>query len=179
MQTFKLWIEEVTPIEMPVGTKLSPPTVEILTQQVGKEIFSAYLYTAMSVFFEAQGLVGYGHWFDKQAEEEMKHGHKIIHYLVETSSDFTLPAIESPKSDFGDVVAACQAALDHEKKITDSIKKIADLANQQNDHVTRNFIDWFLGEQVEEEDQALNVLQRTQMSADNLIVIDQELAKRE
>lgn len=126
----------------------------LLKEQVGKEIYSAYLYLAIANYYAGENLGGFSHWFEFQAKEEMEHAMKILHYLQDNGVQVPLGAIDAPKADFKDHGAPLKAALAHEKFVTASIEAICKAANAADDFRTRQFLDWFVAEQAEEEKSA-------------------------
>ena len=121
-----------------------------LNQQVKEEFNSYWIYLAMTFSFHSMGLKGFAKWFEQQAVEEQGHAMKISKYLVEQGAKVKLMDLPTPKSDYASAVEICQAAVDHEKKVTRLINECMDLAVKENDHATASFLGWFVDEQVEE-----------------------------
>ena len=152
-----------------------------LNEQVNKELFSAYLYQSMAAQAEHDGLAGVANWMDVQAEEEMFHARKIYDYINEQGGRVTLEAIEKPKTEFDSAKAMFEAALEHEQFITKSINDLVDLANKENDHATEIFLQWYVTEQVEEEDNVGSILDKLNLIGDKgrgIYMFDKELAER-
>ncbi len=154
----------------------------ILNEQINKEFYSAYLYLAMSAYFDDIGLYGFANWTKVQAREEVDHGMIIFNYLIDRNCKVQLLQIDYPDSDFTSPLQVFEKILEHEKFVTSSIDSISYLSQEECDMATRNFIDWYLIEQVEEEKNANDVVTRLKLFGDekaSLFLIDGELAKRE
>ncbi len=155
---------------------------EILNEQINKEFYSAYLYLAMSAHFDEIGLRGFCHWTKVQAREEVDHGMIIFDYLIARNGNVNLKQIEAPQADFQDPLQIFEKIYEHEKSVTSSIECVAYMSEDECDMATRNFIDWYIAEQVEEEATVFEIIKKLQMfGSDKTILyhLDKELAQRE
>jgi len=160
---------------------LSEKMLNELNDQINAEFHSAYLYLAMATYFEDINLRGMAAWMKVQAQEEMGHAMRFYNYIFDRNAKVELKLIEGPQTVWDSARAAFEAAYEHEQYITGRIDKLVDLANQNNDHATRSFLNWFVDEQVEEEANAYEIVQRLKSVADNkpgLFILDHELGKR-
>ena len=154
---------------------------EILNEQINKEFYSGYLYLSMSAHLKELGLNGFASWTRLQAKEEVEHGLKIFDYLIDCNSFVTLKQIRTPEFEFNGISSIFNYIYEHEKCITRSIMEIAKKAEEESDRTTLNFIDWFIAEQIEEEEAVKNIIKRLDMFGDDkvaLYLMDQELARR-
>jgi len=154
---------------------------EALNQQINAELYSAYLYYAMAAHCESQSLVGCAHYLRVQALEELTHVQKFFAYVHERGGQVRLAAIDAPPSDWESPRALFQAVYEHEEKVTGLVNRLMSLAQSEHDHATCNFLQWFVGEQVEEEASADQVVQRLKLveqSEGGLFLLDQELNQR-
>ncbi|ODN30692.1 ferritin [Fervidobacterium thailandense] len=155
--------------------------LKVLNEQVGKELYSAYLYLSMATYFDAEDLQGFAHWMKVQAKEELGHAMKIYEYIYERGGRVELPALEKPRCQWDSPLEAFKQALEHERFITSSIHNILELARAENDHPTANFIQWFVKEQVEEEAQVEFIVRKLQKLGDSpvaLYMLDKDLGNR-
>ena len=155
---------------------------EILNEQINKEFYSAYLYLAMSAYFDELGLKGFAHWTKVQAKEEIEHGITLFEYIIQRDGNIDLAAIEAPKKDFQNPLQVFEMILEHEKYVTESIESVANLTENECDRATRDFINKYISEQVEEEAQVLDVIKTIKMfgtECSTLYHVDKELGKRE
>lgn len=161
---------------------LSKKMAEALNEQVQAEMYSAYLYLAMSAHFEAANLKGIAHWLRLQFKEEQEHALKILDYVLERGSAAALKEIDAPPAKWASALKAFEDVCKHEQMITGRIHKLTELAAGEKDHATVVFLQWFISEQVEEEANASEILEKLKMIGDSvggLLALDHHLAKRE
>ena len=160
------------------------PTKKIedaLNEQLNKELYSGYLYLGMSAYAAATGLPGFASWFYAQWLEEIKHTKRFMDYIVNSRSKVVMKTIEKPPQDFLSGEDLFLKTLDHEKKVTELIHKLMELAKSENDEKTCDFLQWFVKEQVEEVETPkgiLDMIHSKTKNKDGLFEIDNELAKR-
>ncbi len=146
---------------------------DLLLDQINKEFYSAYLYLDFANYYEAQGLDGFAKWYEVQFEEEQEHAFKLYHYLHDCGMPVTLEAIAKPDKTFSDLIGPLQAALDHEKYVTSLICNIYDAAGAAGDEQTQQFLQWFIDEQEEEEENATALVTRMEQVGDDKAALDQ------
>lgn len=160
---------------------LTKRVADQLNDQVTKEFYSAYLYLEMYNYFMDQAMEGFAHWFLEQSREECAHALKILAYLHQEGSKVDLKEIPQPELDADNPMEVLLEALSHEESVTESIHRIYDEACQLKDFRTRQFLDWFVEEQAEEEDAARKLvtdLQRVSDSQAGWMLLDRELSTR-
>jgi ferritin len=160
---------------------LSDTLQKALNGQVNAELYSSYLYLAMSMFFEDTGMPGTASWMKIQALEELSHAWKFMGYVNERGGRVLLDAIEKPQSDWDSPLAVFEAVLSHEQKVSSLIGGLVELARAEKDYMTDNFLQWFVAEQVEEEASADEVVRQFRLAGDeggNLLLLDRELGQR-
>ncbi|MFN3691896.1 MAG: ferritin [Fervidobacterium sp.] len=153
-----------------------------LNEQLGKELYSSYLYLSMASYFDSIDLTGFANWMKLQAKEELGHAMKIYDFLYERGTRAELPALEKPKSEWESPLSAFKAAYEHERFITESINKLLELAKEEKDYATEQFLQWFIKEQVEEEAQTELIVRKLQKLGDSyvaLYMLDKELGSRQ
>ena len=128
--------------------------IDLLNLQIQRELFSAYLYLDMALYYNDIGLVGHANWFEIQAQEERDHALGFIRYLQHVGEKPILDVIEKPTLVYKDAREPLVEALKHEKFVTASIENILEVANAEKDHLTVNFLQWYIKEQGEEEKNA-------------------------
>jgi ferritin len=152
-----------------------------LNEQINEELFSAYLYLAMSAWFESQNLPGFAFWMKVQAREENTHAMKFFDFLHERRGRVLLKAVKEPGKEWKSPLAAFEAALEHEQYITGRINDLVNLATTGKDHATAGFLQWFVKEQVEEEASADRIVQMLKMAANApgaLLMLDHQMGER-
>lgn len=155
---------------------------QALNEQLNAESFSAYLYLSMSAYFESENLKGFASWMNIQAMEEYTHSRKFYDYILQRGGRVVLKPIEGPQTEWKSPVDVFEASLNHERYISARINKLMDLAIEESDHATKIFLQWFVTEQVEEEDNVGNTLDQVRMMGDTkqgLYMLDRELGQRQ
>lgn len=154
---------------------------EALNNQINAEFYSSYLYLSMAAYFETKNLSGFANWMYVQSQEEWSHGMKFFEFLNDRGSAVKLQQINVPKTEWKGVVEVFQEVLDHEKKVTGLINDLVELSIKEKDHASRNFLQWFVDEQVEEEATASDLLEQLKLiegSGAGLFMLDRELKQR-
>jgi ferritin len=152
-----------------------------ISRQINAEFASAYLYLAMAGHFENEDLQGFAKWMRVQAQEEAAHAIILFNYLTDRDLLPELAPLEAPPTEFGNPQEVFKQVKEHERKVTESINELADLALEEKDHATRALLDWFVTEQVEEQAVAHTIHSRIKLAsgdAAGLLVLDQELGAR-
>jgi len=160
---------------------LSEKLTKAFNDQINAEYYSAYLYLAMSASANKMGLKGAANWLFVQAQEEMAHGTHMYEYILTHGASPAFDAIEKPPAVFADASDIFKKVLEHEQKVTGLINAIATLAMKESDHACYQFIMWFVNEQVEEEANATEILDKLGFIGDNkglILTLDTELAAR-
>ncbi len=154
---------------------------EALSAQINAEMWSAFLYLSMSMDASYLGWKGVSHWFRKQYEEEMDHAFRIIRYLEDQSFKVVLRPIGDFPTQWGCVLKMYEDALAHEKKVTAMIHQLCGMAKDEDDYATSVFLQWFVTEQVEEEEAAQAIVDRIRLIKGDLaafVYYDTELGDR-
>ncbi|MEZ3435196.1 MAG: ferritin [Lachnospiraceae bacterium] len=160
---------------------LDRKVVELLNQQVNKEFYSAYLYLDFSNYCYDEGLDGFGNWYRVQAQEERDHAMLILQYLQNNGEKVVLEAIDKPAVEITSAKAVLSEGLKHEQYVTGLIHTIYDAAYFVKDFRTMQFLDWFVKEQCEEENNADNLVKKFELFGDDpksLYMLDNELGAR-
>ncbi len=160
---------------------LSERMRKAMNEQVNAELYSSYLYVSMSMYFESIDMRGAANWMMEQAKEELIHARKLMDYVNERGGRVWLDAIEKPPQEWESILDVFQAALAHEEKVSSLINGLVTLAREENDHMTDNFLQWFVAEQVEEEASAAEVVRKIKLVGDSgggMFMIDKELEQR-
>lgn len=154
---------------------------DALNKQINAEFYASYLYLAMRVYFEEANLPGFAKWMDLQTTEERGHGMKIFDYIVDRNGHVELTAIAQPSSKFKSPLDVMQMALSHEQTVTGMINRLYELAQKENDYATQVMLEWFVTEQVEEEKQAILVIEHLKRIGDDgagLLMLDSQMGER-
>ena len=160
---------------------LSQKLHEAINAQVNAELWSAYLYLAMSLDAETKGYKGVANWFYVQFQEEQAHARIFMNYLNSRDAKVELKPIEAVPTSWNTVLDMFKQTLEHEKKVTSLINNLAAIANEDRDYASVNRLNWFIDEQVEEEESAREMIGTVGAVEDNkygMYMLDKELAAR-
>lgn len=152
---------------------------DAINEQIGNEFSASLQYVAIASHFAAETLPELAAHFYRQADEERDHAMRFVKYLVDAGGRVGIPAIPMPKSMFGSVEEAVQLSLEQEKTVTQQINDLVELSLKESDHITNNFLSWFLTEQLEEVssmEDLLRIIQRAGPA--NLLFVEDYLARR-
>jgi ferritin len=161
---------------------ISKTMEEALNKQVNREFYSAYLYLAMSAYFESLTMKGFAKWMRIQAKEERTHAEKFYDYILARGGKVTLGTIEAPKAKWASTAKVFEEVYAHEQKVTGMINALVDLSIKEKDHASFEMLQWFVKEQVEEEEHAGAILTQVSCVGDvpgHLFYLDHQLGKRE
>lgn len=162
---------------MTIGKKMT----DALNEQIREEIFSAYLYFAMASDFESKDWPGIASWMKVQAQEEMAHSLKFYNWINERGGKAVLKAIDKPQESWNSALDLFEAALKHEQHITSRIYNLVKVAREEGDIATEIFLQWYVTEQVEEEANASEIVEKikkVQNSQNGMYMLDKELSAR-
>ena len=161
--------------------RISPTIQGALNQQINRELASAYVYLAMSSWADEQNLNGAAKWLRIQWEEELVHATKLVDYIAERGGRIKLTAIEEPPDKYTDLLDVFRNVLRHEEEVTSAINELYDLAAKEKDYATQTLLDWYVNEQVEEENAPMEIISMLELAADSpsgLLIVDRQLAER-
>ena len=154
---------------------------DAINGHINWEFYSGYLYLSMASKFADLGMPGGQNWMTVQYREELGHARVMFSYVLSRGGRVLLDAIPRPEAEWKDGLAMFEEALAHEQGVTARIDELASLALELKDHATYNFLQWFIAEQVEEEETAQGMVQKFKMAAEHpagLYQLDGELATR-
>ena len=160
---------------------LSSNLYKVINEQINAELWSAYLYLSMSMDCQAKGYNGIANWFYVQFQEEQAHARIFMNYLNSVDAKVELLPIAEVKTSWDSVLDMFKQTLEHEKKVTGMINNIAAIANEDKDYAAINRINWFIDEQVEEEESAREMITTFEAVEGNkygMYMIDKELSTR-
>ncbi|RLC91959.1 MAG: ferritin [Chloroflexi bacterium] len=154
---------------------------DALNEQIKNELYSAYLYLSMSAYCESVNMPGMANWMRMQELEERVHALKMFDFVNERGGRVVLQAIDQPPAEFESLLDVFEKTLAHEQKVTAMINNLYALAVREQDYASQIFLQWFVTEQVEEEDSVGQVIETLKMIGDSrqgLLMLDRELGGR-
>ncbi len=160
-----------------LSTKLN----QAFNDQINFELFSAHLYLSMAAYCNGLDLPGFAHFFHIQYREEVDHAMKTFNFIGAMGGKVEITGFEDPKVDFQSLEGVFVDALAHEKIVTSRIYDLKTLALEEKNYAAANFLDWYVNEQVEEEDTFSKYVKRLKLMKDSpaaLEMMDRELQAR-
>jgi len=160
---------------------LSERMQRALNEQLNAELYSSYLYLSMEAYFESEELPGFASWMRSQAQEELIHGMMFFDHINSRGGKVSLRRIETPEGEWSSPLSVFQQVRSHEEKVTGLIHDLVSLATEEKDYATIPLLQWFVSEQIEEEETAGRVLAQLKRVGDDqgmLYMLDRELSTR-
>lgn len=160
-----------------ISTKIQ----KLLNEQMKNELYSAYFYMGMYNWFHQRDLMGFAHWFSIQVKEERDHALRIRDYILRVDGEPELLPIEAPDQRFQSVADILQRTLAHEQFVTSKINELMDVAVSENDYKTILFLQWYIVEQTEEEENIRDLIERLKVANNSdagVLIMDGELWSR-
>jgi ferritin len=158
---------------------LSEKMQAALNDQLNMELGAYYVYLSMAAHLETKGMSGFSSWMYTHAEEEMTHAMKFYSFIHRRRGKVILQQVDAPTIEWSTLLDVFEDALGHEEAVTASIGKMVTMARAEGDHATDSFLQWFVDEQVEEEELVDGVIQKLKLIGDSgsaLYMLDQEMA---
>ena len=162
---------------------MKPPTSvhKAINAQIKNELQAHSNYLGMSAHFEDSPYLGFAKWMRNQSAEEHAHAMKLFDFLRERNVTIELSGIDAPKTQYGPhPLEVFEIALAQEQGVTRQINDLYELALNEKDYSTLQFLTWFLQEQVEEENVVSDIIDRLRLAGDNaagLLRLDAEAAR--
>jgi len=163
---------------MKIGKKME----DAINNQIAHEWEASFTYLSIAAYFESLTLPGIASWMQKQSDEEKTHAMKFFKYICERGGKVEVDGVEKPASGFKSPLAAFEAAYAFELTTTKKINALYELANAEKDFASASMLKWFIDEQVEEENNAMQNIEQMKMAGESkgaLLHLDHRLGKRE
>lgn len=154
---------------------------QALNNQLTNELQASHSYTAMAAYFSHLRYKGFANFWLVQAEEEREHAMRFYHYLVTMGEQPILQRLEEPISSFNSPLEVAEKSLEQEKEVTKNIYDLFDVANELEEHSTKNFLQWFIDEQMEEEETFMDIIKKLEgikPGGDFFLTMDKEFSER-
>lgn len=160
---------------------LSENLLKALNEQINFEFYSSYTYLAMAGYCENIDLGGFANFFRVQAKEELDHAMKLYDYVYQKNGSVVLEQIDKPEESFDGIIDVFEKGYKHEQLVTKKIYALMDIAYEEREHSTISLLNWFIDEQVEEENSFNSLVKKVRRIENNpaaLYLLDDELATR-
>ncbi|MEF9987896.1 MAG: ferritin [Christensenella sp.] len=160
---------------------ISQKMQDALNEQIKNEFYSAYFYLSMSAWFTGKNLAGFANWYTVQAQEERDHATMLMNYVLRVGGIAEFRAIDAPDTNFSSPMDIFEKTFAHEQKVTGMINNLMGLAIDERDFKTQQFLQWYINEQVEEEENASGLIEKLKISGTSdagILYMDNEAAAR-
>ncbi|MDE5949066.1 MAG: ferritin [Prevotella sp.] len=152
---------------------------DAINAQIAREIWSANLYLSMAFYFDKEGFNGFSTWMKKQSQEEMDHAYQMADYVIKRGGTAVVGQIDAVPTQWGTPLEVFEAVYEHECKVSRWIDELVDIASDEKDKATQDFLWGFVREQVEEEATASGIVDRIKKMGDSAIFnLDQQYGSR-
>ncbi|MBV7295339.1 ferritin [Corynebacterium sp. TAE3-ERU12] len=161
--------------------RLNDTLEKAFNDQITMELHASSVYRQLAIELDQLDLVGMASWMRKQAEEEIEHAERFIAHLADRDNRAEIGTIDKPEVKISSAIDAFRASLEHEEKVSASIRALRKLADDEGDVDSRPLLDDFLVEQIEEEDSVRSIIGRLNLvgnEGSGLLRIDDELGSR-
>jgi bacterioferritin B len=149
-----------------------------VNEQIGREFEASQQYIAIAVYYDAESLHQLAAHFYRQAVEERNHAMMLVQYLLDADETVAIPGVDAPQKSFADAVAPVKLALEQEKRVTNQIAALVNLAREEGQLVGEQFLHWFLQEQREEVASMSNMLAVVERGKDSLLQVEEYLSRQ-
>ena len=140
---------------------------QALNEQIRLEGQSSHVYLTMAVWAETQGFDGVAEFLYLHSEEERQHMLKLMRFVNERGGVAAVPTVEAGPTEYSGLKEIFESILNPETKVTESINGVVDECLQVKDYTTHNFMQWYVGEQIEEEALARKLLDKLALAGDD------------
>ncbi len=163
--------------------RLSSTIEEVLNKQLTNEAHASQIYLSYGAWATKKGYGGIAHFLFRHANEERNHMMKILEFILKRGGTVNIASIPAPPANPSSINSCFEKLFAHEVENTKSVYKVVKASMDEEDWATWNFMQWFVKEQIEEENLTLNLLDKIKISGgekagnDALLLLDTELAK--
>lgn len=160
---------------------ISQRLTEKINDQIRMEFQSASYYMGMRMYLSRKDWPGMAQFMEAQALEEATHAKKFYDFLDEVDQDATMRGLDEPKEDFSSLEDVFETALQQEQSVTESIHELYEIAQEEGDYQAFTLLEWFVDEQIEEENTFRTILTKIRRLQDEplaLYELDEELGQR-
>ena len=157
--------------------KKSKSFADALNAQIANEFSASMQYIGAAVYYDTETLPRLASFFYRQAAEERTHAMMMVQYLLDVDDEVRIPDIKGQQTTYDDGVSPVRMALEQEKRVSDEIFALFELAREIKDYRAEHFLQWFVKEQVEEVALMGDLLNVVERSKDNLLLAEDFIAR--
>lgn len=160
---------------------ISDKMVNSINEQINNEFYSSLFYLSMAAYTDSIGFKGAAKWFKVQYHEENYHAMRLFEFLQSRGGKIEFLELDAPKQKFTSIQDVFYKTLEHEEHVTNLINNLMDVAVEEKDHASQIFLQWYVTEQVEEEENLNDIITQLKLIKDDsigLLNLDKELGNR-
>ena len=152
-----------------------------MNDQITAEMWSSNLYLSMSFYLQKEGFDGFASWMKKQSQEELTDAYELANYLIKRGGTALVDKIDVVPQGWGSVLEVFEHVYDHECHVSDLINELVNIASEEKDKPSQDFLWGYVREQVEEEATAENIVAKLKKCSDaaGLFYLDDKLGQRQ
>jgi ferritin len=157
---------------------LHSETEQLLNHQIAIEGQASAAYLAMASWCDVRGYKQSANFLYAQSNEEREHMLKLVHYVNNLGGHALQPEIIGIQRSFQSLREVFEIAFNREISVTKSIHRLVEHCWNQKDLATYHFLQWYVGEQIEEEITARKILELFDVIGEagiGLYMIDKEI----
>ena len=151
---------------------------QAMNDQIGSELGASNQYLQVAAHFGREDLPELSGFFFRQADEERGHAMKFVHYILDAGGSVAIPGLTVPTQQIKSAEQAAQLSLDSEKRVTDQINALQQIATTEKDFAALQFLSWFAEEQIEEVSSMNELLNTIRRAGDQILLVEATLARR-
>lgn len=166
--------------------RLSNKMEKLLNKQVTNEAWNAEIYLSYGAWADEKGMGGFSNFLFRHSKEERDHMMKFMQHIMQRGGKVKIAQIPKPLKDPKNLKDCLDELFKAEMDNSKSIYKIVDLALEEKDWATWNFLQWFVKEQIEEENMVADLQDRykllgggKELKGKDLYQFDQDLGAEE
>lgn len=163
--------------------RLSSTLEEALSKQMNVELYQSHTYLAYGIWASDNGYAGISNFLFRHSQEEREHAIKFMQYILNRGGKPTVTALASAPGDPQNLTDCFNKVFQHEVENTEKIYRLVELAFDEKDWATWNFLQWFVKEQIEEETLAMDLIDKLKIaggdkaSDESLFTLDKTLGE--
>ena len=160
---------------------ISEKLQEAINEQITAEMWSSNLYLSMSFYLQKEGFDGFAHWMRKQSQEELQHAYDLADYVAKRGGAAKVDKIDIVPQGWGSVLEVFEHVYNHECHVSELIDKLVNVASEEKDKASQDFLWGYVREQVEEEATAQDIVDKLKKCNDyaGVLYLNDKLGARE
>ena len=160
---------------------ISEKLQEAINEQITAEMWSSNLYLSMSFYLQKEGFDGFAHWMRKQSQEELQHAYDLADYVAKRGGAAKVDKIDVVPQGWGSVMEVFEHVYNHECHVSELIDKLVNVASEEKDKASQDFLWGYVREQVEEEATAQDIVDKLKKCNDyaGVLYLNDKLGARE